>query len=89
LLLAFELSERTWKLGFTIGGGERPRFRQIAAGAVDRLLVEVAMAKARFGLALDAPVISCYEAGREAFWLHRWAVVQGWTNTSWTPRVLR
>jgi transposase len=80
LLVAFELSERTWKLGFTIGDGERPRFRQIAAGALDRLLEEVAKAKARFGLAPDAPVISCYEAGREAFWLHRWAVAQGWTN---------
>ena len=32
LLLAFELSERTWKLGFTVGGGQRPRVRQIAAG---------------------------------------------------------
>lgn len=80
LLVAVELSERTWKLGFTLGGGERPRFRQVAAGALDRLLEEVAKAKARFGLAADAPVISCYEAGREAFWVHRWAVAQGWTN---------
>jgi transposase len=80
LLVAFELSERTWKLGFSIVGGQRHRFRQIAAGALDRLLEEVARAKARFGLPADAPVISCYEAGREAFWLHRWAVAQGWTN---------
>lgn len=80
LLVAFELSERTWKLGFTMAGGERPRFRQIAAGALDRLLEEVTKAKTRFGLAPDAPVVSCYEAGREAFWLHRWAVAQGWTN---------
>jgi transposase len=80
LLVAFELSERTWKLGFSTGVSERPRFRQIAAGALDRLLEEVTKAKARFGLASDAPVLSCYEAGREAFWLHRWAVAQGWTN---------
>jgi transposase len=80
LLVAFELSERTWKLGFTIGGGQRPRCRQIAAGALNRLLEEVAKAKTRLGLAPDAPVISCYEAGREAFWLHRWAAAQGWTN---------
>jgi transposase len=80
LLVAFELSERTWKLGFGMGGDQRPRFRQIAAGALDQLLEEVARAKARFGLAAEAPVISCYEAGREAFWLHRWAVAQGWTN---------
>jgi transposase len=80
LLLAFELSERTWKLGFTAGRGQRPRLRQIAAGAVERLAEEVARAKARFGLAGDAPVVSCYEAGREGFWVHRWAVAQGWTN---------
>jgi transposase len=80
LLVAFELSERTWKLGFGIGGDQRQRFRQIAAGALERLLEEVARAKTRFGLPADAPVVSCYEAGREAFWLHRWAVAQGWTN---------
>ena len=80
LLVAFELSERTWKLGFTTGASERPRFRQIPAGALDRLLDEVTKAQTRFGLAPDARVISCYEAGREAFWLHRWTVAQGWTN---------
>jgi transposase len=80
LLVAFELSERTWKLGFGMSGEQRHRFRQVAAGALDRLLEEVARAKVRFGLPAEAPVISCYEAGREAFWLHRWAVVQGWTN---------
>jgi transposase len=50
------------------------------AGAVDRLLEEVSRAKTRFGLPVDAPVISCYEAGREGFWLHRWAIAQGWSN---------
>jgi hypothetical protein len=29
LLLAFELGERTWKLGFTTGLGQQPRIRQI------------------------------------------------------------
>jgi transposase len=80
LLVAFELSERTWKLGFTIGRAQRPRLRSITAGAVDRLLAEVRRAKERLGLPPDAPVLSCYEAGREGFWLHRWAVAQGWTN---------
>ena len=31
LLLAFELGERSWKLGFTTGHGQRPRIRQIPA----------------------------------------------------------
>ena len=80
LLMAFELSARTWKIGFTVGRGSRPRVREVAAGAVERLLEEVSHAKRRFGLAPEAPVLSCYEAGREGFWVHRWAVAQGWTN---------
>ena len=42
---AFELGERTWKLGFTIGMGQRPRIRQIPAGALDRVWREIAEAK--------------------------------------------
>ena len=80
LLLAFELSERTWKLGFAIGRGQRPRVRQMRAGAVDQLAEEIARAKARFGLPEDAPVVSCYEAGREGFWLHRYLGAHGLMN---------
>jgi transposase len=80
LLLAFELGERVWKLGFTTGVGQRPRIRQIAAGAVDRLVEEIARAKGRLRLAADVPVVSCYEAGRDGFWLHRYLVAHGITN---------
>ncbi len=80
LLLAFELGERVWKLGFTTGVGQRPRIRQIAAGAVDRLVEEIARAKGRLRLAADVPVIICYEAGRDGFWLHRYLVAHGITN---------
>ena len=80
LLLAFELGQRSWKLGFTVGFGQRPRIRQIPAGAVAVLATEIAAAKKRLGLPLDAPVISCYEAGREGFWLHRYLVAQDITN---------
>ena len=80
LLLAFELGERTWKLGFTTGFGQRPRIRQVPAGAVDRVLEEIARAKRRLKLAEATPVISCYEAGRDGFWLHRYLVAQGVIN---------
>jgi transposase len=79
-MLAFELSERTWKLGFTMGRGQRPRVRQIGAGALDRLVDEIARAKKRWHVAADHPVVSCYEAGREGFWLHRYLLAQGITN---------
>jgi transposase len=80
LLLAFELGERTWKLGFTTGLGQQPRIRQIPARATDRVVEELARAKARFRLPADAPVMSCYEAGREGFWLHRWLVAHAVNN---------
>jgi transposase len=80
VLLAFELGERVWKLGFTTGMGQRPRVRQIAAGAVERIVEEIARAKTRLKLPADAPVVSCYEAGRDGHWLHRWLGAQGVTN---------
>src|SRR4051794_27227516 len=80
LLLAFELGERAWKLGFSLGLGQRPRIRQIPAGAMGRLLDEIAAAKVRLKLPADAAVVSCYEVGREAFWLHRWLIAHAVAN---------
>jgi transposase len=80
LFMAFELSEKTWKLGFTTGPGHQPRERPVAARHQARLLQEIAQAKRRFGLPETAPVVSCYEAGREGFWLHRFLQAQGITN---------
>ena len=80
LFVAFELSEKTWKLGFTTGHGQKPRERSIAARNQTRVLQEVAQAKRRFGLPEIAPVVSCYEAGREGFWLQRFLQAQGITN---------
>jgi transposase len=82
LLLAFELGQRCWKLGFTVGIGQRPRIRQMPAGAVSALVAEIARAKQRFGLAAEAPVTSCYEAGRDGFWLHRYLAAHGITKSS-------
>ena len=31
LFVAFELSEKTWKLGFTTGHGQKPRERTVTA----------------------------------------------------------
>jgi len=46
----------------------------------ERVLDEIAQAKRRLGLPDTAPVVSCYEAGREAFWLHRFLLAHGMTN---------
>jgi len=81
LYLAFELGGDRWKLAFTIGQGQAPRFRSVPAREVEVLEVEIAKAKRRFGLPADARVVSCYEAGRDGFWLHRYLVKQGVENS--------
>src|SRR5947209_375288 len=78
--VSFELGWGEWKLAFSTTAGAAPRLRAIAARNVNGLLQEIAKAKARFGLASDAPVVSCYEAGRDGFWLHRWLTTQGIQN---------
>jgi transposase len=80
LFVAFELSEKTWKLGFTTGHGQKPRERTVSARQQEHVLDAIAQAKRRFGLPDTAPVVSCYEAGREGFWLHRFLQGYGITN---------
>ena len=80
LYLAFELSWGTWKLAFTTGPGQAPRLRTIMARSTVTLLCEIGKAKQRFGLPEDAKVVSCYEAGRDGFWLHRALTKMGITN---------
>jgi transposase len=80
LYLAFELGEAEWKLGFTIGLGQNPRRRTIKAGDRDALEREIGLAKQRFGLPEQIRVMSCYEAGRDGFWLHRYLLSQSLEN---------
>jgi transposase len=80
LYLALELSWNSWKLAFTVGLGQKARLRTVPARNTDVLLAEIAKAKARFGLPDDTPVASCYEAGRDGFWLHRFLVDKGIDN---------
>src|SRR5215472_102819 len=80
LYLAFELGETQWKLAFTIGVGQKPRLRSMPARDLSRLEEEIRKAKKRFQLPADAPVRSCYEAGRDGFWLHRHLTASGVDN---------
>ncbi len=69
LYLAIELSNSKWKLFFS--NGKKIRSKSIGARDLDRLSKEMADAKNRLNIAKDASVISCYEAGRDGFWIHR------------------
>jgi transposase len=79
LYMAFELGEKHWKLSLSDGVHSPSRYT-VSAGDSAALLECIAKAKARCGLALEARVHSCYEAGRDGFWLHRWLVEQGIDN---------
>ena len=80
LYLAFELGNGSWKLGFTAGLGQKPRERNVSARDVEAVLQEIIRAKQRFGMTEGVRVVSCYEAGRDGFWLHRFLVAQGIEN---------
>jgi len=77
LYMAIELSASTWKLGFADCLGRRPRVRTLAAGDFVKLQAEIEAARKAFKLPADSPVISCYEAGRDGFWIHRCLVAMG------------
>ena len=66
--------------------GHRVRTRRISAGALEPLAQAIADAKKMFGLAAEARVISCYEAGREGFGLHRYLTGRATLITWWIRR---
>jgi transposase len=80
LYVAFELGQKEWKLGFTVGFGQKPRERTVLAGDLSGVKREIELARRRFGLSGEAGVLSCYEAGRDGFWLHRYLVHIGVRN---------
>jgi transposase len=71
LYVGLELGMREWLLTMSTGPARQRMRVRVRPG--DRAAVVEAMARAtvRFGLAAEAPVRSCYEAGRDGFWPHR------------------
>jgi transposase len=81
LYLAFELSRKKWKLGFSDGKASQVRQVTISAGDLQACREEIEKAKRRFGMKGSVRIRSCYEAGREGFWLHRALSERGIENT--------
>jgi transposase len=80
LYVAFELGKTGWKLAMTSGFGVPPvlwTVRHAEWPAVDHA---IASGRQRCGLPPTAPVVSCYEAGRDGFWIHRALVARGVAN---------
>jgi len=80
LHVAFELSSVSWILASGVRSSRSVRRKSVKAGDLEGVLREIAEAKHRFGLPQDARVVSCYEAGRDGFWLHRWLLEHGVEN---------
>jgi transposase len=79
LYMALELSASKWKVA--VADGKRAASQHtLAAGDLGGLLLLIDKAKKRCGLQGTVLVKSCYEAGRDGFWLHRWLLEQGIDN---------
>ena len=80
LYVAFELGKKDWKLAMTSGFGVPPWLRTVPSGDLGAVERALAAGRQRFGLAAAARVVSCYEAGRDGFWIHRALTQRGFAN---------
>ena len=80
LYVALELGTKDWKLAMTSGFHTPPWLRTIAAGDLGALERAVGGGRQRFGLLPTGRVLSCYEAGRDGFWIHRAVQQLGFEN---------
>jgi transposase len=78
--VAFEVGLREWTLAITAGLGVTPWVRTVASGDLRAVVATIAQARRRFGVPVTAPVHSCYEAGRDGFWIHRALTGEGLRN---------
>lgn len=80
LYVALELSAKEWLVTMSHAAeGKRYRAR-VRPGDREALTATLTQTKARCGVAADAPVRSCYEAGRDGFWPARWLTTLGVEN---------
>ena len=77
LFVAFELGEKEWKLAMSPSLTVRPKLRTVRSRATVRVLEILESERQRVGA---AQVVSCYEAGRDGFWLDRFLHAHGIEN---------
>lgn len=80
LLVATEVSSSSWKLA--VSDRELSKVIEVNVQPGDRTKLEQAItrAKSKLGLCPSAQVVSCYEAGRDGFWVHRFFESAGLVN---------
>lgn len=70
LFVAFELANSTWKMACS--DGAKLRHVTVTAGNLAQVQGTISRAKQHFGMDDEVHTVSCYEAGRDGFWLHRY-----------------
>ena len=70
LYVAFELANSTWKLACS--DGSKLRHVTVTAGDLAQVQGAILGARRHFRMSDDVHTVSCYEAGRDGFWLHRY-----------------
>ena len=76
--LVFELSKAKWKLGVMLPGSHKMSRFTIAGGDLTALASRLATMRAKAEQAgKPVRILSCYEAGLDGHWLHRWLTAQG------------
>ena len=84
--LVFELSKAKWKLGVMLPGSEKMSCYTIAGGDLAALTARLAQAQAKAArCGKPVRIVSCYEAGFDGHWLHRWLTNQGVINHEIDP----
>lgn len=79
LYIAFELAAEKWRLAMSTGGTKVLQ-TVIPAGDAGELKKRIDRARRKLDLPESVPVVSCYEAGRDGFWVHRLLEQQGLDN---------
>ena len=77
LHVALDLGNTSWCLAGAPAVAAPARVRMFPARSHARLHAELASARRHFDLPPDAPVVLCYEAGRDGFWLQRACTAAG------------
>jgi transposase len=76
LYVAFEVGKRFWTLAMTSGLGVEAIVRTVDATDWTAVFKALAEGRRRLRVAETGRVVSCYEAGRDGFWIHRALVAQ-------------
>jgi len=83
IVVAFELSRAKWLIGVCLPGSDKLSRYTIDAGDLGALTAVLAEARRKVAARCPGAVVaiaSCYEAGYDGFWLHRWLREQGVHN---------